>query len=89
MYWGPVPGTTSSVGADFSSLVTATTLTNLLANVKGLYTFTEGSVTYLLSVWSRRNHIMKPIVQVGIDDRFDYQRRRSDQPGVKSSLAVP
>jgi len=41
-----------------------------------------------LVVWSRKNASVKPIVDIWMDDRPDYQRRRSDQSTLRSTISV-
>lgn len=41
---------------------------------------------YNLRVWSRASATTKPVFEYWMDDRPDYQRRRSDQPGTKTFL---
>jgi hypothetical protein len=41
-----------------------------------------------LQVWSRKNAATKPVAEYWMDDRIDYQRRRSDEPGFKYFLSA-
>jgi hypothetical protein len=48
-----------------------------------------GSETWDLAVWSRKNASTKFVVEAYMDDRFDYQRRRSDpNPASRSTLLI-
>jgi hypothetical protein len=51
--------------------------------------FSIGSETWELVVWSRKNASVKLPFETFMDDRFDYQRRRSDpNPASRSILLV-
>lgn len=89
VYFGPVYPGILGANADNSSNILAASITDMLANFHGLTTVTDGALTWLLCVWSRKNGIMKPLSELWCDNRVDYQRRRSDQPGLRTYLAVP
>lgn len=53
-------------------------------------TITTGGVAYVWRVWTRRGAAVKLIEEFWMDNRVDYQRRRSDQaPGTRTYLAGP
>lgn len=47
------------------------------------------TVVWNLAVWSRKNAAMKSLQEVWVDDRPDYQRRRTDQSTIKTILGLP
>jgi len=96
-YLGPLSSTAITAGTVSSrALVSTGFISDALANLAGAYYVNSSGISRTLSVgdwqlsqWSRKNALMKPVVELWVDDRPDYQRRRSDAPGRKTSLLVP
>lgn len=60
----------------------------LLAFQQALSITDSGSNKWHLSHWSKKNGTVEDLVQVWIDDRPDYQRRRADQSTVRTAVTV-
>lgn len=91
IYFGPISTNALSPEATTNrSVVASATMTNLLGFVKSIASITPATgQTYVLSVWSRRAALMKPLSQAWVDDRPDYQRRRADQGATRSTIPLP
>src|SRR5215831_2715711 len=91
IYFGPMA--VNSVDQETTTKRTklATSLmTDLTKWVHSLAAFPNATTpTWLLCVWSRRDGVLKPLVQCWADDRPDYQRRRADQATNRISQALP
>lgn len=89
-YFGPLTQAcfnfpTSTARVSFASRF----MTDCLANTKQVEVITGTGLPpdqWNLQVWSRKNASVKPVAEYWMDDRPDYQRRRSDQPGNKTFL---
>jgi hypothetical protein len=92
IYFGPLmPNCFGTSGATNRSTLTSQIRTDLTAWIKAINLYTTGphSVPYALQVWSRKNATTKPLVETWMDDRPDYQRRRSDQSTVRTVVPLP
>lgn len=69
----------------------STCRTDLLLALKALAQPITGpdSSVWNLGVWSRKNASVKVASLAFIDDRVDYQRRRSDQGPIRQTQAIP
>lgn len=96
-YFGPL-NTRGFVQPSTANRVTfsASMINDLLADTKQVEVIVDtgfGGVPGLpdqwnLQVWSRKGAAVKPVAEYWMDDRPDYQRRRSDAPGQKTFLAA-
>jgi hypothetical protein len=92
IYFGPLAN-----GAAFTTDTNARTVpstairTDLCQWIKAInvYTTAPHSIPYNLTVWSRKNHLMKSLQEVWVDDRFDYQRRRAGKESTKTIVGLP
>lgn len=94
-YLGPLNSSALSAVFSGSNRVTLFPqfMTDALANTKQVEVITStgfgtgfGPDQWNLQVWSPTAGTVKPVYEYWIDDRPDYQRRRSDQPGIKNFL---
>jgi hypothetical protein len=92
IYFGPLYSTITNTEASTNrSILNANVmgdLTKWLAAIS-VYTTPTNSIVYNLSVWSRKNALMKKAQEAWVDDRPDYQRRRADQGVAKTIIALP
>ena len=82
----------SSLGPSGRCTFTSQFITDCLHNLHQILVINSTEIddptsSWGLSVWSRKGAFMKGITEFWMDDRPDYQRRRSD-PGVKTFLAA-
>jgi len=49
----------------------------------------SAAVSYYLSQWSEKNQLVKALTNLWVDDRPDYQRRRSDQSTTRTTATIP
>jgi hypothetical protein len=91
IYFGPIGAANIVNDANQAALVRPALQTDMRqwAKAASRITTPTNSITWDLSVWSRKNAAMKPVVEVWTDDRFDYQRRRANQPGTRAFTNVP
>jgi hypothetical protein len=90
IYFGPIAGAVVSTDASLRTVIVSGAATDILRWLKSINQLTTGGgTTWTLGVWSRKNAVIKQLQQASIDDRVDYQRRRSDQSGVKYIQALP
>lgn len=92
IYFGPLDASVihkepTTNRAQFSSAF----LTDLQHYMESLVSFTlpTSGNTYSWMVWSRKNAATKTVTQGWLDDRPDYQRRRVDPSGVRTSFSIP
>lgn len=90
IYFGPICGQMVTTDASLRTIIIAAGAQDVLRWLKSIFSFTSpGGPTFQLGVWSRRNQIVKPLVGAYMDDRPDYQRRRTDQSGTRYSVTLP
>jgi len=91
IYFGPVNQRAISAESGTNrSVIGATCAGDLTKWIKAINVHTVGSGgQYQLGVWSRKNAAVKPLTEVWVDDRPDYQRRRTDQGVIRYSLPLP
>jgi len=64
-------------------------MTDIMAQLQGAISITDSaSNKWQLWHWSKKNASVEPIVQAWVDDRPDYQRRRSDQSTTRSTVTI-
>lgn len=91
IYFGPVIPTASFVNTDGHPEPLGTFKTDLLKWIKKIAALATapGTINWLLGVWSRKNSVIKSLLEAWIDNRWDYQRRRSDQGSLRQIEPLP
>lgn len=92
IYFGPVNSQAIDVESTTNRAITKLTCRNdLLGMVKYLSNIPPSGVgiNWILGVWSRRNALIKPLVEAWVDDRPDYQRRRAGEPTTRTMETLP
>jgi hypothetical protein len=87
-YLGPVNSLAiDQVSATGRCIWSAVFIADALASLQSVCTISNypvpGNANWSLSVWSRKNATLKKAAELWMDDRPDYQRRRTD-PGLKT-----
>jgi hypothetical protein len=91
-YFGPLTANTVTLPTDGTRVkFTSGFINDCLYNTKQVEVITGTGIApdqWNLQVWSRKGAFVKPVAEYWMDDRPDYQRRRSDQPGNKTFIAA-
>lgn len=90
-YIGPLLSNGFALDSTTQRTKLSTTFMNgVIAAFKALATtITVESVNWLLGQWSKKTARVLPVTGGWVDDRPDYQRRRSDQSAVRTVFTVP
>lgn len=90
-YIGPLSTATVGLESSTNRCIFVTQFQNDL--LRALFVFADltssGAPQFALRAWSRRNASMKIVTTAFLDDRPDFQRRRSDPSTVRTQLAMP
>jgi hypothetical protein len=90
IYFGPLSASGVTTDASQRVIITAAAGADLLKWIKSINTLTTpGGTTWVLGVWSRKNAGIKVLQEAYIDDRPDYQRRRTDQSSARYVQLLP
>lgn len=88
VFIGPLNNGTNTPVANISRPNT-TFKTTLLDAGEGLYDDLAAAGTIInWCVWSRQDHVLRPITDVQVDDAFDTQRRRGATPTLRTNRVV-
>jgi hypothetical protein len=90
IYFGPF-GSTGAGNESVTNrcIISAACRTDLTKWIHTINQITVGANTWSLGVWSRKNAGVKALSECWVDDRPDYQRRRSDQATTRTIQALP
>ena len=91
LYLGPLNTNAFANEATTNRTIFSTAfITDCLAALFALGDISEaGTPTWALRVWSRRDAAVKLVTEAWMDDRPDYQRRRSDPSSLRTFKAMP
>ena len=92
IYVGPLDGSVLALESTTNrSYLVSSFQTTLVKWIQAINVITTAphTVIYNLAVWSRKGAFMKSLQECWVDDRPDYQRRRSDQAASRLIQGLP